>query len=447
MGTYRFRILVVVALCAAVVVGVAQIGTAVPSQDTVYIATGTNFPDALGAGSVAALDNAPILLVRTDSIPPATQAELDRLQPSRIVIVGGTGVVSDTVATELLALPYVATVERMSGLDRYATAAAISASKFPAVSLDDRIAQLEAENDALEARLGDLETLLASVSVNGDNLVIDGMNLQVVNGSGMTEYSANGLGNVIIGYDTGSGAKTGSHNLVIGDDHTYSSYSGIVSGFSNTLSGARSVIAGGDSNIASGYESFIGGGYGNTASGDYSFVGGGGTSTASGTYSFAGGGNGNQASKSRSFIGGGYLNAASGHDSFVGGGQQNEASGDFSFAGGGYSNSAIGEYSFIGGGQYGDAEALASFVGGGYGNTTSGDYSFVGGGNNNTASGGRSFVGGGEYNTASGVMSFVGGGNDNTASGYGSFVGGGQVDTAGPNTCGYVANTLIGSCS
>ena len=89
--------------------GLSRFGTAAaisaqvwPSgADVVYVAYGLNFPDALAGGPAAFLDDGPLLLVRTDSIPAETAAEITRLAPSRIVILGGTGVVSDTVATQL----------------------------------------------------------------------------------------------------------------------------------------------------------------------------------------------------------------------------------------------------------------------------------------------------------------------------------------------------------
>src|SRR5207244_3788041 len=58
-----------------------------------YVATGSGFADALAAGPVAAADGGPILLVDRDTIPAATGAELDRLRPQRIVVLGGTAVV------------------------------------------------------------------------------------------------------------------------------------------------------------------------------------------------------------------------------------------------------------------------------------------------------------------------------------------------------------------
>jgi hypothetical protein len=72
-----------------------------PEVDVVYIANGLSFPDALSGAPVAGLTGGPILLVAPDSISSAVGAELDRLNPSRIVILGGTGVVSDALASKL----------------------------------------------------------------------------------------------------------------------------------------------------------------------------------------------------------------------------------------------------------------------------------------------------------------------------------------------------------
>jgi putative cell wall-binding protein len=95
---------------------------------TVYIATGGSFPDALAGSPSAAKANGPILLTATSKLPSSTAAELDRLNPSKIVILGGTGSVSSAVASRLAA--YAPTVVRWAGADRFATAAAISRNTF-----------------------------------------------------------------------------------------------------------------------------------------------------------------------------------------------------------------------------------------------------------------------------------------------------------------------------
>jgi putative cell wall-binding protein len=95
-----------------------------------FIATGANFPDALAGGPPAGLLDSPILLTGRDALPAATVAELQRLEPQDIIVLGGTGVVSPHVEQQLA--PFAAgDVHRWAGADRFATAAAVSANGFP----------------------------------------------------------------------------------------------------------------------------------------------------------------------------------------------------------------------------------------------------------------------------------------------------------------------------
>ena len=53
----------------------------------------------------------------------------------------------------------------------------------------------------------------------------------VTDGTGSTWGANDGLGNLIVGYDEGTSEpnpddKGGSHNLVVGPEHTYRSYGG-----------------------------------------------------------------------------------------------------------------------------------------------------------------------------------------------------------------------------
>ncbi|WP_134772587.1 cell wall-binding repeat-containing protein [Ornithinimicrobium flavum] len=104
--------------------------------DTVYIATGNQFADALAGAAPAAkgmtmsggmtaqdASGAPVLLTRVDSLPSATVAALEELAPSNIVILGGSVAVSEAVESELADY---GDVVRVSGKDRYATAAMIA---------------------------------------------------------------------------------------------------------------------------------------------------------------------------------------------------------------------------------------------------------------------------------------------------------------------------------
>lgn len=96
---------------------------------TVYLATGTDFPDALAAGPAAAATNSPVLLVNSNFVPAATAAELAAIAPDRIVVLGGEAAVSKAVENDLAA--FGAVVTRIAGSDRYSTAALISKDAFP----------------------------------------------------------------------------------------------------------------------------------------------------------------------------------------------------------------------------------------------------------------------------------------------------------------------------
>ena len=67
--------------------------------DLAYIATGRDFPDALTGSVLAAKDDSPILLVRPNKIPNATNKLLPNY--ADFTIFGGTGAVSDEVKDAL----------------------------------------------------------------------------------------------------------------------------------------------------------------------------------------------------------------------------------------------------------------------------------------------------------------------------------------------------------
>jgi putative cell wall-binding protein len=74
----------------------------------------------------AGREGGPILLVGPTAVPNATASELARLRPARIVVLGGTGVVSDGVLAALRGYATSGNVSRLAGADRFATAVAIS---------------------------------------------------------------------------------------------------------------------------------------------------------------------------------------------------------------------------------------------------------------------------------------------------------------------------------
>ena len=103
--------------------------TFAPSVPVVFIATASNFPDALATVPAAIVGEGPILLTAPTVLPAATRTELTRLQPDRIVVVGGTGAVSDSVRS-LLGGYTSGSVVRVAGGDRFSTAAAVSQYAF-----------------------------------------------------------------------------------------------------------------------------------------------------------------------------------------------------------------------------------------------------------------------------------------------------------------------------
>jgi peptidoglycan/xylan/chitin deacetylase (PgdA/CDA1 family) len=70
--------------------------------DTVYVTAVEAFSETVGA-MVAAVGDAPVLLVERNALPAATIAELVRLAPSEIVVIGDGRVVDESVETALAA--------------------------------------------------------------------------------------------------------------------------------------------------------------------------------------------------------------------------------------------------------------------------------------------------------------------------------------------------------
>lgn len=101
-----------------------------PGSD-VLLASGQLFPDALAAGPAAASVDASLLLTRADALPAETAAELERLQPASVTIVGGQPSVSSAVVEQVLEIVPNARVERIAGVNRYETAALLAERYFP----------------------------------------------------------------------------------------------------------------------------------------------------------------------------------------------------------------------------------------------------------------------------------------------------------------------------
>lgn len=93
---------------------------------TAFLATGANYPDALGASPAAAAKGWPIFLV--DPRAGADAALVSAMQNAGVkqaIVLGGTGAVSDSVETDVGSKVRCCT-DRWAGADRYSTAAVIA---------------------------------------------------------------------------------------------------------------------------------------------------------------------------------------------------------------------------------------------------------------------------------------------------------------------------------
>lgn len=246
-----------------------------------------------------------------------------------------------------------------------------------------QITGLQVENAALQADILNLQAGLAAVESNsvlqldglvyvdqttinnlkGPHVIFEGANVHVRSGYGSTDEeflvtgTLTGLGNFIVGYNelyNGWGTRSGSHNLVVGPFHSYSSYGGMVAGSRNTISGRQSSVVGGYLNAATEvYTSVTGGGF-NTASMNLATVTGGSSNEAKGGYSSVGGGQANIAEGFHTYIGGGAGNLAGGNFCVISGGYNNYTLADRATVGGGSGRSATGDFDWVAGSLWED---------------------------------------------------------------------------------------------
>jgi len=98
--------------------------TSFGSAQTVIIASGETFPDALSASGLAGCYSAPLLLVQQNAVPAAISSRIKALGATKAIVCGGPATVSNGVVSTLRAKGL--TVERIGGGDRYETATLIA---------------------------------------------------------------------------------------------------------------------------------------------------------------------------------------------------------------------------------------------------------------------------------------------------------------------------------
>jgi glucose/arabinose dehydrogenase len=75
----------------------ASAGEFGPPSTDVYLASGRTTADALAGGWAAGSHDSPILLTERTCVPDSVKAEIDRLAPQRLVLLGGTASLTDDV--------------------------------------------------------------------------------------------------------------------------------------------------------------------------------------------------------------------------------------------------------------------------------------------------------------------------------------------------------------
>jgi putative cell wall-binding protein len=94
------------------------------TRDYAFVVNGRVFADAVTAGQMAAYYGIPVLVTNLEGpLHPATRAELQRLAPEQVYVVGGTAAVSEPVVDDIreLGLP----VDRLAGPTRVDTGLAV----------------------------------------------------------------------------------------------------------------------------------------------------------------------------------------------------------------------------------------------------------------------------------------------------------------------------------
>ncbi|MGI1658536.1 MAG: cell wall-binding repeat-containing protein [Desulfitobacterium sp.] len=97
--------------------------------ESVVLARGDDFPDALAGVVLTTSVDAPLLLTETKQLTAGVLEEIKRLEASTVYILGSQGAVSEAVENTLISEGL--TVERLEGTDRYITASEIAKVAVP----------------------------------------------------------------------------------------------------------------------------------------------------------------------------------------------------------------------------------------------------------------------------------------------------------------------------
>lgn len=103
----------------------------VPKGTPVIIASGTDFPDALGISSLAASKGWPILLSNPSNLTQSVQDFLSSDKPTNVYVVGGEGIIHNGVYNQIKTLSPNSQIQRLGGYDRFETLSLILNKFYP----------------------------------------------------------------------------------------------------------------------------------------------------------------------------------------------------------------------------------------------------------------------------------------------------------------------------
>lgn len=155
------------AVAASEVVETLTAQASFATRDYAFVASGRAFADAVAAGQMAAFYGIPVLVTNPEGpLHPDTRAELQRLQPSQVYVVGGAAAISDPVMAEIQALGF--PTARLAGSTRVDTGIAVADAYVRELGVD--------ANGSLEAA--------RTVAVNVRNNFNDVLSATLIGGQG-----------------------------------------------------------------------------------------------------------------------------------------------------------------------------------------------------------------------------------------------------------------------
>lgn len=184
-----------------------------PGVDVVYVATGSNYPDALSAAPAAAKQGGPLLLTPSSTLPSYVRAEIKRLQPKLIVVVGGSSVLPNSIYSELSALA--PKIRRDGGADRYETSRIVIERAFLGGTETAYFATGSNFPDALSASAAAGNSGSPVMLIRGKGTGIDNATAALIDDLGVTEaVIAGGTGVVSVAMERSLGNLLGANSVI-----------------------------------------------------------------------------------------------------------------------------------------------------------------------------------------------------------------------------------------